>query len=233
MKTLTISLLMGLLSISSAQAAIVNGDWLQYGDNLANLDTETGIEWLKIKETSALSIADVKSMLDGKYAGWRLPNEEEVVTFFNHLLPQKPAVAGSYIAGDRDSIASDYNYALAKLSNSHSSFTNGWWGYNSANYYLGLHQGNDGKLFYSGVHTETSPNQGFSRYYLANEINGDENYSNIEFSVFLVSDGGATISSKDDPERNAINPNSPYNVPFSGALFGIGLAFMGLSSRKA
>lgn len=71
------------LSSISANAALVATDWLADNDSKATLDTDTGIEWLKLDNTDYKSIMQVQSDLDTTYQGWRLPNESEVLAYMN------------------------------------------------------------------------------------------------------------------------------------------------------
>mgnify|MGYP005682545535 FL=1 len=56
----------------TAHADFVNIDWKEAGDNRAVVDTETGIEWLKLAETyNESSVGALAKTGEGqKYEGW-------------------------------------------------------------------------------------------------------------------------------------------------------------------
>ena len=74
-------MIVGMLFITStAQAGFLETDWLVTGDSKATLHEETGIEWLKLTETTGLSVNQVIAQTDvgGKYAGWRIPTAQDI-----------------------------------------------------------------------------------------------------------------------------------------------------------
>ena len=80
----------------ASHAELVSTDWKTAGDELATLDTETGIEWMDLSETDGLSINTVLSMTSagGKFEGWRLPTEDEVLTLFE----SNPQIGGDGVS---------------------------------------------------------------------------------------------------------------------------------------
>ena len=78
-KKLAVALSIPLMALSlNANAGLVHTDWKEAGDQQATLSEETGLEWLKLRNTDNMSINQVKSQLDTTYAGWRLPTNNEV-----------------------------------------------------------------------------------------------------------------------------------------------------------
>jgi len=57
---------------SVSQAEIVDTDWKSEGDALAFVDTDTGIEWLKLDYTAGMTIEEGLSI-----DGWRLATASE------------------------------------------------------------------------------------------------------------------------------------------------------------
>ncbi|MGU5759247.1 hypothetical protein, partial [Aeromonas caviae] len=71
-------LAVGLIS-AQTHAAFISTDWKKTNDKLAVIDTNTGIEWLKLQSTRDKTMNTVISQLETTYAGWRLPTYSEVV----------------------------------------------------------------------------------------------------------------------------------------------------------
>jgi hypothetical protein len=80
-----------LLSITSAQAALVESDWQNTGDTLATLDTDTGIEWLDLTQTVNMSISQAKLSTEAgsAFEGWRLPTLVEVTQMMVNAFPSE------------------------------------------------------------------------------------------------------------------------------------------------
>jgi hypothetical protein len=81
---MTLSLVAGFAISPVANAGLVEADWLSEGDNLALLDTNTGLEWLDFTETQNQSYNNVISQLNTTFDTWRLPTFSEVSDFFNN-----------------------------------------------------------------------------------------------------------------------------------------------------
>ena len=84
-----LSLTFVFLTANPASAQLVATGTDLYGAGSATLDTETGLEWLDITYTSAITGAywsDVKSWIagGGKLEGWRVAEFEEVASLFSH-----------------------------------------------------------------------------------------------------------------------------------------------------
>ncbi len=73
------------LSTAAHSITVENFDAFQKSDNLAMRDVETGLVWLDFGVNNGESINSVVSNLNGIYAGWRLPTESEVVSFWERL----------------------------------------------------------------------------------------------------------------------------------------------------
>jgi hypothetical protein len=215
----------GLLTVAlsgmAAHATFVNTDWLNQGDQKVSLDTDTGIEWLKTVPRNGESFAQTIALLNTTYAGWRLPTEDEVHTMMLNTFDTP-----------------------AKYSNFNPTNTNG---YNWLASVLGY--ANNGNFTFSGaaeVGGYYQDDAGFIR--IAEHWNGgiyygtqavSVNYAHGAMAPFLVSDGGLTFSSLEDPTINSNNPNAPINqavedvnAPFAFGLLGLGLlSFAGLRRR--
>lgn len=215
LKKLLISTVVVFMS-SGANASLIKGDWQEQGDNLSVVDTVTGMEWLSMTETIDMSINDVSAELNSTYAGWRLPTTEEVDGLLNNF----------YYTNMQSIYLNVRKYYYDVISDKMGRTTIG------------------GQAFSMGRYLNTPDNifgpydvlmAGISRFntynnqiYRAHRQDGDMDTHDITSGVFLVSDGGATLASLNNPSINANNTNPPYNalkvpVPASFTLFGIGL----------
>lgn len=202
-----------LLSFTS-HAALVATDWKTAGDGYATLDQVTGIEWLDLDFTFGMTFAEVQSELSlgGALYGWRFATGSEV---FDFTMGEGGFIASDY-QGDKPA-GSTYlqndNMAeyLSLLTNSGSAY--------------GLVARSDGQLLLSGVREDLAKAWNRLGPYTLN-------YANAGVGFYLVSDGGVTLSSTQDPTLNINNPDAPVNqVPvmtFSGVL----LLGLGLSRRR-
>lgn len=205
-----------LLTLSFAShAELVSTDWKTEGDALATLDTETGIEWMDLSETDGMSINTVLSMTSsgGKFEGWRLPTDDEVLTLFD------AAFTGTFVTSANTSARKFKEQILAF----HELF-----GYTSHNIdrAYGLYEKEDGAVKMIGVRNNETI------YFEHPDSSYSTAYTNSLYGVFLVSDGGVTFSSINNPALNIMNANSPYNVPLAGSGALALLAFGAIARRK-
>jgi hypothetical protein len=221
-----------LLSITSTQAALVESDWKNTGDTLATLDTETGIEWLDLTQTNGYTVAQIVSDLDSTYEGWRLPTQTEVYDLFSRYLPAPSALENGHITSNKSVVAAEVAEFHAFLGDSNfgvdpSDETRRTFG----GYYL-----NNGTLSISGANLYSDDRVFFigqydSRTY--NSIERGEGFFIKYFATYLVSDGGTTLSSQQDPSSNANNVAAPINNVSAPALLGLmGLGLFGFAARR-
>ncbi|APD91959.1 hypothetical protein BM525_18935 (plasmid) [Alteromonas mediterranea] len=205
-----------LLTLSFAShAELVSTDWKTEGDALATLDTETGIEWLDLSETDELSIDTVISMTSagGEFEGWRLPTQSEVTALLQTLFP----------AG----ISTGKQTSTAKYGESVSAFYE-LFGYTATDTprAYGLYQRDDtGAVRMAGASGSDTVFANYSHSVYSTTL------SHTYYGVWLVSDGGDTLSSINDPSLNIMNANSPYNVPLAGS-GALALLALGAGVRK-
>ena len=184
------------MSFSSfSHAGFIETSWKTIGDNKATLHEETGIEWLDLTQTDGESLAYVLDNLDGKYAGWRLPTKAEVETMFSAFF-------------------SDVDLSASRINSIYSGSFVSLFGKTATNviakenYTNGIYFDNNGDAYGASAYARTIINASYQNVISAEKLSGNDSYG-----YFLVSDGGVTISSIENPSLNAKNANSPSNVP--------------------
>lgn len=207
----------GLFSVS-AHAGFVKTDVSTSGGGGAVVHQETGIEWLNAKYTLGMSVTQALAT----YAGWRLPTEDEVIAMAKEMF----RLGTSYYASFP--IAND---GMTRYTNS---------GYSSCtgSRLCAVHQQIVGAFGITQSYSDKDgPSQIFNAIYLDEDnkvanltssllynnyyrdirvnqlVSNDINWYSATAAVFLVSDGGLTWSSKNDPLLNVNNPSSPVNNP--------------------
>lgn len=214
-KLLVIATLAAGLISTQASAAFVSTDWKTNGDSLATLDTKTGLEWLDLTQTAYKSINQVKSELSTLYVGWRMPTYDEMVILSRNIYPT--VISSAFSSPNRTS-----TYYSGEGS-AHVLF-----GANVPGYYYGSYELNGrtqmfGRNAVAGVM--------HFNWDWANHLNFSSSYD----GVYLVSDGGTTMSSINDPSLNINNPNAPINTADVSAplgLAGAGLLMLMLGARR-
>lgn len=194
-----------LLLSASSHAALSQADWTTEGDSKALIDTRTGFEWLDLTVTDGMSISSVLSETTsgGLFEGWRLPTITEVLgllqTAFNREFSTNQIldVPTAYGVLDNEfSRAIGVNHTTGKTS----SYTN---------YALGMVMDPSGVVRYAGT---SNVRYGMMKIYAGISVaSGSADTVAPEYGVFLVSDGGQTITSMRDPNLLINNPNAPIN----------------------
>jgi hypothetical protein len=198
-----------------AQAELVETDWKADGDSLATLDTETGIEWLDLTETLGMSLTYVESEtgVGGIFEGWRLPTSAEIDVFYDLIVD--PTVVTKSGKTTSNELIDDVELFVSLLGNTSNDST-------VRSY--GLYYRDSGAVRSAGV---ARTNEAYINY------SHDVFTADLEhalYGVWLVSDGGETLSSLNNPEINAANSNAPINqVPLS---MGCALFVAGLFLRR-
>jgi MYXO-CTERM domain-containing protein len=223
----------GLIS-AQANASFQFTDWKTVGDKKSLLDGVTGQEWLRLSQTGNKSISDVLSQLSTTYAGWRLPTNAEVTKFVTNIY-------GGLNLQFHEVTARNNYYAMYLGANRFVDWMSN--GYKYATSHGGLYYDEDGQIRFFGAYM----NEG-GEYTITVGLESSYSYSvnsriNGTFGVFLVSDGGTTLSSINNPMLNINNPNAPVNqVPEAPAdvpvhagfgLLGLLLMAFGIRRRKS
>jgi len=240
-----------------AQADFIEGDWLAEGDAQATLDTRTGQEWLNLSHTVGMSLDEVTLALENELSGWHLAGIDDVLNLVYSQLE---------ITGTTDKFWSDTRIdpmhaedSISSLSfighpNSESAkgFSDAFGGEATANYSNYASYGTYGMFVneyknrvgnFSSQHTNDL-NDGFYVSTLDQNhtfpTNGRDNYA-----WWLVSEGGASLSSISNPEINTPSSNfvdasntsasvSDVSTPLSLGAFAFALmGFAGLRRKNS
>jgi hypothetical protein len=198
-KKITIGLF-SLLSFSgAANAELVSSHLNVIGDNLVTVDTSTGLEWLDTSLTRGDKYNDYKA---GGF-GFRLPTYEEFETLYINNLTEieNPYVAGSINLGYN---SDDFAWMATLFSTNQTEIN-----YEAVSIGIYKHERGDVEVFNINASSASglSVNSGWriSSYF-------------YKYGVMLVSDGGVSISSINDP---SINQVSSVPLTSSIALFGL------------
>jgi hypothetical protein len=221
MKKLTKILVSSIIGLSSmgANAELISYDYKNAGDDDVTLDSATGIEWLDTSVTKGLSVNEVTSLLETTLNGWRWATATEVnrVTDSAHPYLNVNRI-GNVISNNSTTYSGavkEFNYLFSDLD------VDGSASYRTKDY-LGIDKRIDitaTSKYYININIYTS---GLS-----------DDYVNDNYGHLLVSDGGYSLSSIQDPTLNINNPNSPVNtVPVPATLGLLSLVIAGLSFRR-
>jgi hypothetical protein len=208
-----------------ANAELIATDWENDGDSLSTLDESTGLEWLDLTQTDNQSYKNVSDQLDTNFNGWRFPTEGEILTLFENIA-QEPIIIGANNYRNNTAV---YNNAVSTTKLFGRTYEDG------GNVYLrGAYKADDDSYDWSGI--TISKNTTYYNLYIYHGQNSYSEYNNnITRGVFLVSDGGTTLSSVNNPSLNINNLNAPINqasVPLTATAFLMGLGLTGLMRRK-
>lgn len=187
------------------------------GDELAVLHYDTGLEWLNVRETWQMSMKDVTNALQGDLQGWRLPTNEEVEVLISSFFS-----GWNYSNPVRNVISDHWSYH--PVDEFGRMFGNGGV---SATYTMGKYYDETGVIRVAGGYIDGSNPA------LIHGPNSQYSYgtNSAHYGVFLVSDGGLTIDSINDPSLNINNANAPINSVSTPVAAVTGLLAIGMFGR--
>ena len=173
----------------------IETDWKTNGDKLATLDTTTGKEWLDTTQTAGDSYNTTIGKLSNELDGWRLPTESEVVDLWTRLFPGWHNVTTSSDYSPGSSRANE----IVFMENLFGSITDG----SNDRRIHALYERADSTLNWIGMYYSNSSNI-YRMHGTGKTTNEGYFYNNSDpnFSTFLISDGGTTLSSKNNPAIN-------------------------------
>jgi len=222
MKGFIFSALLFLLPLS-ANAEIIAGDWKVEGDGLAVVDLDEGKEWLKLNQTSGMTMEQISSMMGagGQFEGWRFPDDSEIITMINNSFGMQlfdPAsndhqtADRSEVDEDKLSFFMDYMNSSTKASFAVGFATQDGSTENADARAYGV------RLSSWSLEIQVGRNHDVYGY--------NKNFSS-DYGIWLVADGGTTITGRD--YNLATNVNAPVSLAALSAL----LFFMSASRRKS
>lgn len=226
--------------MGSANAALVSVDWKTKGDGLALVDQQSGIEWMTLdgfKEFSSTNghgykLIDYVNNTNNMLQGWRLPTFDEVAQLFsNNLYYEKAKNNASGILNGSRRWDTGYDAKFSGVVN-YLGYTHTGPDYKYTNVTYINKYGNLSQAYFWD--SNTSQNQSGGQYRYAYTQDNLENYSASGMLLFLVSDGGSTLSSIEDPTININNENAPINaVPLTstGIILSSLLGFLGIRRK--
>ena len=224
-------------SINLANAELMNLNYIGGNDQQITLDTGTGIEWLKLTVTKGMSINDVQSKLGAgeQFEGWQIPTYSQVMTFVENGLPN-----AAYIEGGSVSLT-DSNSSMSVI-NEVSDFA-GYIG--KTDYYspqsvfkaYGYHLSEDGESAkYTRIDNYTSSTYSYKKVMRVGYGSATKNRSSTQYGVYLISYGGASLASINNPSINFDQDGNPAgevsSVPLSGSVFSLALIMVAFRIRK-
>jgi hypothetical protein len=215
------------LASMSASAQLISTDWKNTGDKLATLDESTGIEWLDLTQTDNMSIDTAESLLSSRFEGWRLPTRSEVTQLMVNAFPSEASLVQGANAWGRTNTTTDNEADNFRL------LFGTTYAYSKYDYTRGMFKNDPGGQ-YSVLNSGVNDRNYDDRITLFSNASWtvDTSYSNHYMGVYLVSDGGTTQSSRNDPSLNANNANAPSSVPLPATAALLGLGLLGFGARR-
>jgi len=236
MKLTNILAAAALLSASlGSQAAIISVDWKVAGDNRAFIETTSGTEWLNVNETQGLSVNTVSGEFgaNGLYEGFRVATASEMQPLFDLFLGSAPNLV-SEPNPDYTNILSYTNEGMAIMAdirgvigetnaNVNSAVTVGMYfddaGTGSSSvrmtHFIESFSSDAGRLIYDRTFSSL-----------------DNGYTGSSVGVFLISDGGNTFSTINNPGLLTGGNTSTTEVSEPHALALLAFGFAGLVLRR-
>jgi hypothetical protein len=166
---------------------------------------------LSVTLTKGKTLATITSLLETQYQGWSIASSSDVETLYTNVFTNENFSA-------KTSVTTSDNQTLSQIVDFKNKF-----GVTASPHTYGLYAKDDGTGTLLGGISHT--------YRIEYELlrSNDFNYSSSRYGVFLINDGGVTLSSINDPSLNINNANAPVNnatsVPLPATFGLLGLAY--------
>ncbi len=210
-----------LLTSLNASAELVMTDWKTTNDQQAVLDTKSGKEWITLENTGGENLTSITARLNSDLAGWRLPTIEETLALFTNNLDhinRHISLGADHTMVGNASLTEEEKAQVSGMANALR--PTGFYAYG-----VTLDPT-------SGTHRLFGIDEAASWSYI-----NFGNYANITspyYSVYLVSDGGTTLSSQLDSSINIAQGEGFTDVtgPLGAGILGLSLFVVGAKRRK-
>jgi|GEM_PF-3391310 len=211
---ITLALAMSSLT-TTAYAGLMSTDFTSTDGTFtskANIDTDTGLEWMQVRSTMGLSFNEVTAMLDTTLLGWRTPTNEEVEIFFTNNF-KRLNITGNTTTYSYISCGITHCLASSEFRSAGQQFSSVYGvGFSKNNLtQFALYKDKDSILRRIGA---SSRSNRFNIHGLEDTSSFDDDYTNAKYGVLLVSD------------------NLQVAVPEPATLFPFGFALMFMVLRK-
>ena len=205
---------------------------------------DVGLEWLDLTHTANRSVSEVSGLLGAgqEFEGWRLPTDVEVEYLMDSIF-------SSFATNDGYTYKSGYT-AYSSLERKFRSLfgtvyhvKTGYGGNQNQNWYSYGAYMQDDELLYAGSRYNNRIGGGSTNQYayLIEDSGIGDGYTydrtTSTSGVFLVSDGGNTLTTQENMDMTSVNPNSPVHAvsvsePPSAMIGLLGLAGLAFNMRR-
>jgi hypothetical protein len=196
----------------AAQAELLSTDVSVFNDGLATLDTQTGLEWLDLTETHGINYSNLDNIVANSYPGWRKATIAEIDTLFTNTFD-------GLVLGTLQTLNSTQTSDFISL-----------FGANSNGFADSFVENDSGVLKLWEVKLTGQVYNGYGSY---------NQYMNglAHVGTFLVSDGGLTLTSQNNPAINLpgfsgdVNEVADVSTPIALGALGL-FGMLGFSAAR-
>lgn len=235
------------LTSIQTEASFVQTDWMTTGDKKAVLDTNTGLEWLRLDQTIGFSVNQNPTFYGAHFSGWRVATQSEVEQMYLNFFTNQYLHYG--ISGSTPSLTWDEAWASASPSRHYIpellDLYLEFFGFSdnrdefSGRRSMGIHKcGTSSLNCHTGFRFYTTQGVDYASFVRGTRVSGNSAGGSI-YGIFYVSEGGATLSSILDPtintpslQNNQGGPTADVVSPAGLAAAGALLMFLGARRRK-
>ena len=191
----------GVLAGPPAGETIGSADLATVGDDIAFIDYRTGKEWIRLSQTNSYTIETIQPELDGGvFDGFTIANASDVEELIRTITPEYCSPVYTYDQGTHYINPTQWNSWNSLQGITGYAYDRNW---SNGLYYDGSTLKSAGTDYWYESFRLPYRIMKFDRPGLTTAYN--------YMSIYLVSNGGNTLTSSASPWLLANNPNSPYN----------------------